>query len=78
MVDIDIFVNEDFCNEDVVVSSILKKIEKRNISYSNDVSIIDRQNMRVEVNIVFFVFSEIKGKGGDVRLMGKFGYRYWG
>lgn len=25
MVDIDVFVNEDFCNEDVVVFSILKK-----------------------------------------------------
>ena len=65
VVDIDTPVNEDFCDEDIVISSALKD-RKETEAIINDANITDSQNMTGEAQNVFSISSETM-KGTDVR-----------
>ena len=62
VVDIDTPVYEDFCDEDIVISSALKD-RKETQAIINDANITDSQNKTGEAQNVFSISSETKGKG---------------
>lgn len=60
VVDIDTPVNEDFCDEDIVIASTLKEIQNRNTRYSKAANITDSWNVRGEAKLVFSISSETR------------------
>lgn len=76
VVDIDTPVNEDFCNEDIVVPSTLKD-RKETRAVINDASITDSWNMTGEAPNVFSISRETKGKGQTSDCWGQLGSRFW-